>query len=434
MPRSIPVSPGCAQCVAAAVQNFSVKWGPCSTWSRKNSIYALFKREIEPAWIRYFEQLPAPLRSRAGGKAFLLSSEGRNRFELFRNQIDEVRRNFTLGRSPALLNDQDSEFLETIETLSEVALECKLKQPAKIRDEKHKLNARRRSSPLCKFCGSLTELEAIFQGQSVVDLEDMPGVSLSGLYCTLHRARLADGSVNPRYQQARRSVKQFEEELARLQRQNTRLSGLRAESGNLDVDRFVLKVIEHASFAGDEEAELRNQAYRLTEQKINDRKKQIVMLRASGKKQNEIAKKLAIWPQIVSKSIRKISPEYRFDSIRPHIEAPGKLELLQRLATDLRIDGDNGVAIIALQDADVTDVMLNPDGGLWTDHRGGGLHKIGQMSASSAAIFVSVVARSLGIVATQKNAVIEGELPFGSFIGVLPPIVDNASFTIRKRK
>jgi Flp pilus assembly CpaF family ATPase len=78
--------------------------------------------------------------------------------------------------------------------------------------------------------------------------------------------------------------------------------------------------------------------------------------------------------------------------------------------------------------------MLNCDGGLWADHRGRGMHKIGTMSAGNAAIFVSVVARSLGILVTQKNAIIEGDLPFGSFIGILPPIVDNPSFTIRKRK
>ncbi|MCP3962336.1 MAG: P-type conjugative transfer ATPase TrbB [bacterium] len=96
-----------------------------------------------------------------------------------------------------------------------------------------------------------------------------------------------------------------------------------------------------------------------------------------------------------------------------------------------------GEAVVrALENDDVTEVLLNADGRLWIDYRSRGMVPMGEsMSALQAAGLISTVAGLLGRVVGEKQPVLEAELPLdGSRIeGILPPLVSAPIFAIRKR-
>jgi len=88
-----------------------------------------------------------------------------------------------------------------------------------------------------------------------------------------------------------------------------------------------------------------------------------------------------------------------------------------------------------LQDDDVCDITLNPDGRLWVDRLGSGREFTGEkVSAADAERIIRIVASGLNTVCNAKNPVLSAELPgTGSrFQGILPPVVEKPSFAIRK--
>lgn len=89
----------------------------------------------------------------------------------------------------------------------------------------------------------------------------------------------------------------------------------------------------------------------------------------------------------------------------------------------------------ALDDPDVVEVMLNPDGKIWEDRHGHGMKEIGSMTLTRGLNLVGTIAGMLGTVATELKPVVEGELPLdGSrFEGIIPPIVEQPTFAIRKK-
>ena len=89
----------------------------------------------------------------------------------------------------------------------------------------------------------------------------------------------------------------------------------------------------------------------------------------------------------------------------------------------------------AMDDPQVIEIMLNPDGSVWTDEIGVGMNFLCSMSAVNALQMLGTVAHMLGTVINYHNPVVEGELPGdGSRVeGVIPPIVPNPSFNIRKK-
>lgn len=89
----------------------------------------------------------------------------------------------------------------------------------------------------------------------------------------------------------------------------------------------------------------------------------------------------------------------------------------------------------ALDDDNVIEIMLNPDGKLWLDTFDAGMVEVSTIPASSAAGILSQVASILGAVVTKNSPIVEGELPLdGSrFEGLFPPVVVNPTFTIRKK-
>lgn len=96
-----------------------------------------------------------------------------------------------------------------------------------------------------------------------------------------------------------------------------------------------------------------------------------------------------------------------------------------------------GPAIIAaLDDPDVVEVMLNPDGKLWIDRLGSGREPTGAiLSPEDAARIIKVVANHVGLEVNREHPILSAELPETGerFEGVLPPIAVAPIFAIRKR-
>lgn len=90
---------------------------------------------------------------------------------------------------------------------------------------------------------------------------------------------------------------------------------------------------------------------------------------------------------------------------------------------------------VALDDASVVEIMLNPDGRLFIERLGHGVAPAGEMAASTAEIVIGSVAHALHAEADDERPIISGELPIGGhrFEGLLPPIVRAPVFTIRRR-
>ncbi|WP_306050964.1 P-type conjugative transfer ATPase TrbB [Oceaniradius stylonematis] len=90
---------------------------------------------------------------------------------------------------------------------------------------------------------------------------------------------------------------------------------------------------------------------------------------------------------------------------------------------------------LALEDASVVEVMLNPDGRLFVERLGRGLELAGKIEPGAAEVVIGSVAHALGTEAGADSPIVSGELPLGGhrFEGLLPPVVAAPSFTIRRR-
>jgi type IV secretion system protein TrbB len=90
---------------------------------------------------------------------------------------------------------------------------------------------------------------------------------------------------------------------------------------------------------------------------------------------------------------------------------------------------------IALDDATVVEIMLNPDGRLFIERLGHGVAPAGAMSTAAAEVVIGSVAHALQSEADDDRPIISGELPIGGhrFEGLLPPVVSGPAFTIRRR-
>jgi type IV secretion system protein VirB11 len=88
-----------------------------------------------------------------------------------------------------------------------------------------------------------------------------------------------------------------------------------------------------------------------------------------------------------------------------------------------------------LDDPKVVEIMLNPDGTLWVDRLGEGMQQTGRIDAVRALTIVNTVAAMLDAVVTPQQPILECELPLdGSrFEALIPPLVERASFALRKK-
>ncbi|QND44369.1 P-type conjugative transfer ATPase TrbB (plasmid) [Rhizobium lusitanum] len=90
---------------------------------------------------------------------------------------------------------------------------------------------------------------------------------------------------------------------------------------------------------------------------------------------------------------------------------------------------------VALDDATVVEIMLNPDGKLFIERLGHGVMAAGALTSSAAEVIIGSVAHALRSEADPEQPIISGELPIGGhrFEGLLPPVVSGPTFTIRRR-
>ncbi len=92
--------------------------------------------------------------------------------------------------------------------------------------------------------------------------------------------------------------------------------------------------------------------------------------------------------------------------------------------------------LAALADPDVVEVMVNPDGRLWLDVLGTGMHDtVVRMEPAQTESLLGTVAMMLNTIVNAEHPILEGELPLdGSRIGgAVPPVVSRPAFAIRKR-
>lgn len=88
-----------------------------------------------------------------------------------------------------------------------------------------------------------------------------------------------------------------------------------------------------------------------------------------------------------------------------------------------------------LDDAEVVEVMLNPDGQLWLDRLGAGLQRTGcELTPEDGERIVRLVAHHVGAEIHAGAPRISAELPESGerFEGLLPPVVTAPTFAIRK--
>lgn len=89
----------------------------------------------------------------------------------------------------------------------------------------------------------------------------------------------------------------------------------------------------------------------------------------------------------------------------------------------------------AVENPNVIEIMLNPDGKLWIEEYGKDQEYVGSIDEDSAKLILSLVASGLDITVTSSSPIVEGNFPLdGSrFEGTYPPIVAKPSFSIRKK-
>ena len=90
----------------------------------------------------------------------------------------------------------------------------------------------------------------------------------------------------------------------------------------------------------------------------------------------------------------------------------------------------------ALEDEEVIEIMLNPDGSLWIERYGQDHERIGDISPAQGRLILSLTASGLDITVNDRQPIVEGEFPLGGsrFEGTFPPIVGpGPSFSLRKK-
>lgn len=94
------------------------------------------------------------------------------------------------------------------------------------------------------------------------------------------------------------------------------------------------------------------------------------------------------------------------------------------------------VLMRALEDPDIFEIALNPDGKLWIETAGVGWSYTGyDMPFNTAMSMLKTCASMLNTTLTYERPIVEGEFPLdGSRLeGLIPPIVLGPTFTIRKK-
>ncbi|KAF1727705.1 LuxR family transcriptional regulator [Pseudoxanthomonas mexicana] len=313
---SIPIWEGCCPAISEAIGRFQGRWRASST--DKHSV-RLLKELIDPVVTAYAATLPLRYLGHVPG----VGPDVKPLSEIARligfNAMARLQRQ--LLRAFTLTNNRwsarEKQFVATLETLIELVSACARKRPtkSKIRDTNLKSG---RTRGFCRFCGAMAELTLFGNGSEAPKANDPEDIlRLSNLYCPEHRPRLPTGEWNPAYRRAKRSLAQFDQELARLGLQSTKMQAGQAQSGDALIDSYVFHYVRKYGFQPADEAELRHHARWMVDNKVTDRKKQMVILHRYGMSQSDIARKLSIKRQAVFKALASIPEDARQLPILP---------------------------------------------------------------------------------------------------------------------
>ena len=310
---------GCDPEIDVAVSHFRNLWGPYSLASRRYHIMNLIRETIDPAVEEFLAKMP----SRYSGIPLPMHSKDLSFSECIKavggfHQMLKIQRFGLRGliKFTSDIDTFDQCIIATFETLIDLVTGCAFKKPNKKKTGDSKLNGQRHQD-LCKFCGQLSELSYFIEQGTYIDIESDPDYKarLSSLYCSEHRAKHLDGTWNPKYLQARRAHERFELELLRLIKQSATPATIRPHSSDIATNLYIYNYVARQTIKPSDENELRQQARKMVDRKLTDRKKQIIMLIASGYKQADIARRLGISRQAVSKAIAKIPNEFKIHQL-----------------------------------------------------------------------------------------------------------------------
>ena len=304
---TIVIWEGCDPTVSEAIEQFEDRWRPYSASSRRYPIVGLIQELIDPAVAAYTATLPQRYLGHIPGAGTGVSFSGIIRLvgldAMVRMQRQLLRQ---FIKTEDRQTPKDRRFVATLESLIGLVWDCACKRPVKSKVRDTRLNGERLQG-FCRFCGSLAELTSFAGGSDDPKADDPEEkLRLSSLYCLDHRPKLPSGAWNPVYRQARRSLAQFDLELARLSQQCAKPATAQVKSGDQLVDSYFFHYVAGQTLQPADKAELRNQARLMVDSKLSDRKKQMLMLQWSGLNQSEIARKLGIERQAVSKALAAI--------------------------------------------------------------------------------------------------------------------------------
>ncbi|UOB04626.1 LuxR family transcriptional regulator [[Acidovorax] ebreus] len=312
---TIVIWEGCDPTVSEAIEQFEDRWRPYSASSRRYPIVGLIQELIDPAVAAYTATLPQRYLGHIPGAGTGVSFSGIIRLvgldAMVRMQRQLLRQ---FIKTEDTQTPKDRRFVATLESLIGLVWDCACKRPVKSKVRDTRLNGERLQG-FCRFCGSLAELTSFAGGSDDPKADDPEEkLRLSSLYCLDHRPKLPSGAWNPVYRQARRSLAQFDLELARLSQQCAKPATAQVKSGDQLVDSYFFHYVAGQTLQPADKAELRNQARLMVDSKLSDRKKQMLMLQWSGLNQSEIARKLGIERQAVSKALAAIPAIFRLST------------------------------------------------------------------------------------------------------------------------
>ena len=312
---TIVIWEGCDPTVSEAIDQFEDRWRPYSASSRRYPIVGLIQELIDPAVAAYTATLPQRYLGHIPGAGTGVSFSGIIRLvgldAMVRMQRQLLRQ---FIKTEDTQTPKDRRFVATLESLIGLVWDCACKRPVKSKVRDTRLNGERLQG-FCRFCGSLAELTSFAGGSDDPKADDPEEkLRLSSLYCLDHRPKLPSGAWNPVYRQARRSLAQFDLELARLSQQCAKPATAQVKSGDQQVDSYFFHYVAGQTLQPADKAELRNQARLMVDSKLSDRKKQMLMLQWSGLNQSEIARKLGIERQAVSKALAAIPAIFRLST------------------------------------------------------------------------------------------------------------------------
>lgn len=316
----IQIWPGCSPVLALAVGELIAAWKPYSSSARRFPIRRLIEKLIDPAVKELCLIDPIFRRYALGGASTVALSELIRSIN-FKATMQAQRILIRQYLSATHNTDQQSiEVIGTLETIVELVGACGRKRPVRSRCAGKGVTQNvGRDRGFCAVCGQLSELTLLIEtGEWPAGDDPDYALHLSSRYCVDHRPRRSDGTWNPAYQRAKRSNQVFTLELARLTKQSARINSPSDPSGP-PTELFHFQHAHSLGLTSADEAELRNEARRMADERLTDTKKKMVLLRASGYNQSEIARAMGISRQAVSKALSSIPSVFRLDSVPEHL-------------------------------------------------------------------------------------------------------------------